>query len=112
PILEMYLDVLPKLPKQFEIEFCGYSEPFLNPNCADMMFETGLRGFPMRLCTTLVGFTLKSLEIFSRVKGVHYILIHVPDRTQFIFPAKQWIELHERFLTAKMPADYDYTTMD
>lgn len=101
---------LSTIPKQCEIGFCGFSEPFLNPICSQMMLAASSMGFQQRLLTTLVGFRKYDIPLLKRSK-IHYIRFHVPDTHHFLFPTTKWIALHSLFYSMELPADYDYMAM-
>lgn len=101
---------LSTIPKQCEIGFCGFSEPFLNPICSQMIAATTSMGFQQRLLTTLVGFRKYDIPFLKRSK-IHYIRFHIPDTEHFRFPTTKWIALHSLFYSMELAADYDYMTM-
>lgn len=77
--LENYKQCLQNLPPDTVITFSGFCEPFLNPECADLMCYTAEHGNRMSLHTTLVGMTMKD---FERIKELPFenVILHTPDR--------------------------------
>ena len=65
------------MPKNVEIHFSGFSEPFLNLECMDMIEHATTMGYKVVLFSTLVG--LKTEDI-SRLKRCNpEIVLHLPD---------------------------------
>lgn len=75
---EDYKKAIDKVPAGTRIDFSGMCEPFVNPNCTDMILYAAWKGFPLALYTTLQGATL---EDYERLKHVTFevITIHLPD---------------------------------
>jgi len=103
--IEDFHEILGKLPKDCQVDFSGFSEPLLNPDCAEMIGVAVDRGFHTVLYTTLVGLKTPDLAILKQFKP-HYIKIHVPDGKALVLNEAKWVELHEMFLMAKLPASY------
>ncbi|MCI8645994.1 MAG: radical SAM protein [Firmicutes bacterium] len=59
--------------------FSGMCEPFLNPECDDMILYAYEKGFRITLLTTLIGFNKESLEKLRHVK-FDEITLHIPDK--------------------------------
>lgn len=66
-----------KIPESVQINFAGYSEPFLNPFCAEMIIYTSRKGHPVSLYTTLVGLNLEKIKQLSSIPFVS-VDIHLP----------------------------------
>lgn len=80
--LEDYKRCLKNLPEDTVITFSGFCEPFLNPECADLICYTAEHGNKMSLHTTLVGMTM---EDFERIKGLDFenVILHAPDKDNY-----------------------------
>ncbi|MGE9290381.1 MAG: radical SAM/SPASM domain-containing protein [Puniceicoccales bacterium] len=72
-----------KMPSSVIIIFAGFSEPFLNPECTNMVLYAHEKGHPICIFTTAVGMTLEDVE---RIKDIPYsafphggFTIHLPD---------------------------------
>lgn len=102
--LETFQACLDKVPKNTLIVFGGFSEPFLNEACFDMMCYANRNGFAMRLLTTLVGCTI---EAFQKVTKVPFerVVLHVPDADHFakIPLTDEYYEILDMALTAEKP---------
>lgn len=102
--LENYKKCLNKLPKNTIISFCGFVEPFLNPDVYDMIDYTYKQGYEMKLYTTLVGLTK---EGFERIKDIpfKYVVLHTPDEQGFanIPMTEEYFEVLDMALEQKKP---------
>ena len=69
---------LNQVRKGGEISFAGMSEPFLNPECADMIVYAHSRGYKISLLTTIVGM---SKEDYEKIKDIPFdsFVLHIPD---------------------------------
>lgn len=85
--------VCDKLPKPFKIHFAGFSEPFHNPRCADMIRYALDQEFLVKISTTLNGFRLKDIDIFEG-RRCHPIVLHLPsiDQMMTITMNSQYLE--------------------
>lgn len=76
--LENFKRALSNVPKDVQIDFSGYGEPFLNPRCKDMILHAYEEGHTVVLYSTLSNITL---ETWNSIKHVPFeiICIHLPD---------------------------------
>lgn len=95
---------LAKLPSNTIISFCGFVEPFLNPEAIDMIEYTWKQGYEMKLYTTLVGLTM---EGFNRIRNIpfHYVVLHTPDELEYakIPMTKEYFEILDKALEQRKP---------
>lgn len=81
-ILEMDLNTfkkcLDKIPVDINIHFSGFSEPWLNPHCTEMVVYSHKKGHKIQIFTTLVGMTLNDIEIIKKIPFELFI-VHLPD---------------------------------
>ena len=76
--LEEFKTALYKVPKNVAIHFSGFAEPFLNPQCLDMIEHAHTKGHKIVIFSTLVG--LKS-ENVDRLKQCNpEVILHLPDK--------------------------------
>jgi sulfatase maturation enzyme AslB (radical SAM superfamily) len=68
---------LSKVPKNVVIHFSGFSEPFLNPQCVDMIEYAHLEGYKIVLFSTLVGLKSRDVERLRRCNPE--VTLHLPD---------------------------------
>lgn len=76
------------------ISFCGFSEPFHNEACADMIVYAYEQGYSVCLLTTLVGMRREDYEKIKNVKFDSFVL-HIPDeekRSKFVI-TEEYLEL-------------------
>lgn len=85
--LDMFKVCLDKLPKSVGIRFTGFSEPFLNPACSDMILYAQERGHTIRVSTTLVGMTPRDVEAIESVP-FELFNVHFPseDSSEEVIP--------------------------
>lgn len=76
--METFRECIDKVPKDVEIHFSGYSEPWLNPNCTEMLLYAFTQGHQLAVYTTLVG--MKTTDV-DRIRHIPFstFLIHLPD---------------------------------
>lgn len=65
------------MPKHVAIHFSGFSEPFLNPQCIDMIEYAHREGYKIVLFSTLVGLKSKDIEKLRRCSPE--LTLHLPD---------------------------------
>ena len=66
------------VPTDIRIGFGGYSEPFLNKDCVDMIIYAYHRGHKLFVNTTAVGMTIGDIDRLKMVKFDRFVL-HLPD---------------------------------
>lgn len=62
---EQFKIILGNTPKDVQIDFTGFCEPFLNPDASLMMATAIFNGYITVLYTTLTGFTDQDIEILK-----------------------------------------------
>ncbi|MDG6221831.1 MAG: SPASM domain-containing protein [Candidatus Bathyarchaeota archaeon] len=75
--LENFKKALSKVPRKVAIHFSGFSEPFLNPQCLDMIEHASLKGHKIVLFSTLVGLKSENVERIRRCNPE--VILHLPD---------------------------------
>jgi len=92
--LETFKKCIDKLPKSVDIEFSGFSEPWLNKECTQMALYAHARGHRLRVYTTLVGMTI---DHWQQLKDIPFesFWIHLPtgDGSDSISVDDQYLEL-------------------
>jgi len=73
-----YKTCIDKLPSDVDIHFSGYSEPWLHPECTKMLLYAFEKGHRISVFSTLVGMTVKDVELFKHVP-FKIFNIHLPD---------------------------------
>ncbi len=77
--LDDYKKCIDKLPHETLIEFAGFTEPFFNPGCLNMILYAKEKGYKVNLFTTLRGLTLQGLSVLEGIQFEEFVL-HVPDK--------------------------------
>ncbi len=95
---------LDRLPADTLIEFAGFTEPFLNEQCMDMIAYAKQRGHKVNIFTTLVGLKPTQLDALLKMEFEEFVL-HVPDKEGYaVIPMDEsYMEMVERLAGAKKP---------
>ena len=75
---EYFRQAISTVPREVWIGFAGFSEPFLNPRCVDMMELARDQGHPLTLYTTLVGAKVEDVPRVAAL-GVEELVLHTRD---------------------------------
>ena len=98
-----------KMPINVLIEFAGFTEPFFNKECTEMILYAANRGHKVNLFTTLRGM---NKQIFEKIKDVQFeeFVLHVPDNENNanIPITEEYLELLDLIVSAKKPNGEDY----
>ncbi len=70
-----------KLPPNSSINFSGFSEPWLNPKCGQMIVYAYEKGFGISVNTTIIGMELSDVDLINNIPFIHFI-IHLPENKQ------------------------------
>ncbi|WP_445219696.1 SPASM domain-containing protein [Bradyrhizobium sp. Pa8] len=76
--LEDFKRCLARVPAAVDISFSGYSEPWLNPACTDMVEHAYALGHGIRISTTLTGMNGRDLQRLQALR-FRVFLVHVFD---------------------------------
>ena len=79
---QTFVLLLEKIPNDAMIIFSGFTEPYLNPECGKMIEHASNCGYTIQVFSTLVGMTLKDVDILNRVK-LDKLTIHLPDKEKY-----------------------------
>ena len=83
--LENFKAMVDKLPPGYHIAFSGFTEPWVNKHCSDMVLYASEKGHPVSVFTTAVGMTLEDVD---KIKDVPFasegndvgFVLHLPDQ--------------------------------
>ena len=80
--LSGFKEIVSKLPREIQITFAGYCEPFVNPNCMEMIRYAHSIGHKVSVWTTAAGLKEKDIDElklipFTGVQGG--FVLHLPD---------------------------------
>ena len=81
-VVQMSLDTfktcLDKIPHNIHIHFSGMAEPWLNPNCTDMILYVHKCGFEIAVFTTTTGMSLADIDLIKHIP-FRTFEVHLPD---------------------------------
>jgi hypothetical protein len=77
-----FVKIIETVPKNVLIRFSGFSEPFLNPECAKMMKYASDNGYEIQLFSTLVGMNSNDVEILEKI-NLQKFVIHLADNEKY-----------------------------
>jgi hypothetical protein len=82
--LENFKKIIDKVPSEIRITFAGFTEPWLNKDCTEMVLYAHEKGHPIAIFTTGVGM---KLEDFKRIRDIQFapspnggFVLHIPDQ--------------------------------
>lgn len=82
--LDRFKELIDKVPKEIRITFAGFTEPFLNKYCTDMVIYAHTSGHPVSVFTTAVG--MRPIDVY-RLKDIPYVgnpnggfCLHLPNQ--------------------------------
>lgn len=84
--LQHFRQCLSKIPKHVRIDFSGFTEPWSNPECTDMILSAHMSGYKITVFTTCVGMT--ELDV-DRIESIPFFtfVVHLPDEASIMpFP--------------------------
>lgn len=100
--LEEYKKCIDKLPQDVRIRFAGFVEPFLNPQCIEMIEYASEQGREIDLYTTLVGL---SMEGFEKIRDISFrrVVLHTADADGYanIPITKEYLDLVRKAVQAR-----------
>jgi hypothetical protein len=102
--LDTFKACLDKIPQTTHIFFAGSAEPFLNPECTQMLEYADSRKHRIRVYTTLVGVSEETLDVI-RGMDLERLVIHLPsegDRERYKADAA-YMALLEKVYAANIP---------
>lgn len=76
--MEVFRKCIDKVPKDVGVHFSGYAEPWLNPDCTEMLLYAFDRGHQIAVYTTLVGMRISDIDRIRHVPFSTFV-IHLPD---------------------------------
>jgi len=82
--LDNFKMVVDKIPEEIRITFAGFTEPWLNPKCTDMLLYAHEKNHPISVFTTGIGMDVEDVE---RILHIPYagnpnggFVLHLPDQ--------------------------------
>lgn len=101
--LDNFKKTVDKLPQEVRVTFAGFTEPWLNKNCTDMVLYAHEKGHHISIFTTGIGMSIEDIE---RIKHIPFagnpngcFTLHLPDQERKAkHPiTKRYIEVIEHF---------------
>ena len=83
--LDTFECILANTPKNVGFVFSGFSEPFANPDCIEMIKMAYKAGHPIELFTTFWGVSTEDVEELKAIK-FRYFVLHLPDGSYMSAP--------------------------
>jgi organic radical activating enzyme len=80
--LDAYKKILSKIPAGTSVDFSGMAEPWLNPDCTEMILHTHERGYEIAVFTTAVGMNVSDVEKIKSIPFSHF-KVHLPDTERY-----------------------------
>jgi hypothetical protein len=80
--LDTFARCVEKLPAHVEVDFSGFSEPWLNPHCTKMLTHALEKDRHVRVHTTLQGVKLSDAAVLAAVPSdkIAWFSVHLPSR--------------------------------
>ena len=82
--LDNFKKAVDKLPQEVRVTFAGFTEPWLNKQCTDMVLYAHEKGHPISIFTTGIGMSIEDIE---RIKHIPFagnpngcFTLHLPDQ--------------------------------
>jgi radical SAM protein with 4Fe4S-binding SPASM domain len=104
--LEDFKTCVDKTPKGAEIAFSGFSEPFLNPKCIEMIEYAYEKGHPVSVYTTLVGASMDDIKRLGRIRFYDFVM-HLPDKEMTIKINDEYLAKLRALSKLKISATHD-----
>jgi len=100
--IDIFKSCVNKLPLNTRIDFSGMCEPWLNPDCTEMLMYATKRGHPVAVYTTLDGMTLNDWQIIKSIKYECFVL-HLPDSqsNSFISITPEYLDILNEAVSIK-----------
>jgi len=79
--LDLFQRCIDKLPLFVDVDFAGFAEPWLNPQCGAMLRYALERGHALRIHTTLQGVNAADVALFRRIPPARlkHFSLHLPS---------------------------------
>lgn len=100
--IDTFRKCLKKMPENCHILFCGMAEPFLNPDCLEMMKIACESGRKVDLYTTLVGANIEIVKEVCKLP-LNFVTLHVADEKNYanIPKTEEYYEMVEMLLNCQ-----------
>ncbi len=77
-----FREMLRKIPPDTALDFSGMAEPWLNPDCTEMLLHAHERGYEVAAFTTTIGMGQADVERIQSVPFRRFV-VHLPDTERY-----------------------------
>lgn len=97
------------VPRKVVVHFTGFAEPFLNPQCTDMIEYAASRGHQIYISTTLAGMTHADIMRLAKLKYYQF-QIHLPsaEKLMNLVINDDYFSLLYELMTAGIITDFHF----
>ncbi len=105
--LDQFRTYLDKIPREVELWFSGMCEPWLNPQCTQMILHANTKGHAVSAFTTMVGMKAIDIELLEPI-DFGFFRIHLPSESgdENIPVTKEYLETLEVLLNSNINAGF------
>ncbi len=105
--LDRFKGYLDKIPQEVGLWFSGMCEPWLNPECTQMILHAKRKGYAVSAFSTMVGMTAQDIELLEPI-DFGFFRIHLPSESgeENIGVTKEYLETLEVLLNSKINAGF------
>ena len=77
-----FREILRKIPPDTALDFSGMAEPWLNPDCTEMLLHAHERGYEVAAFTTTIGMDQADV---ARIQSIPFrrFVVHLPDTERY-----------------------------
>lgn len=75
---DTFMACIDKIPSHVDIDFSGMCEPWLNPDCTQMLLYAHQKGHKIKVFTTLVGMRLSDIDTLANIP-LECVDVHLPS---------------------------------
>jgi len=100
---ETFKTCLDKMPQSIDINFGGYSESWLHPECTKFLMYAHEIGHRIGMYTTLVGMKIEDIDVFKNIPFKRF-KVHLPDVEKFakISVNKNFLDVLKKIHSSKI----------
>jgi len=90
--LDVFKKILNNIPKDYNISFSSFNEPFQNPDTISMILCCVDNGYNVEINTTLVGLNKNIIDVLSNLSLVCFF-IHLPNLDDYFMDKTDYLKL-------------------
>jgi len=105
--MDTFKKCLDKVPSYVEVHFSGMCEPWLNPDCSQMVAYACAKGYPVAIFTTLVGMKPEDIDQLDSLV-LKSFAVHLPSEQgcEKIAVDETYMQVMKKLLASHIPAAY------